>query len=75
MIVLQRTSSEYFITEVTIKVADHADVDQMAEALRLFMVALGYDIEQCLEVIPDPFASDSKESKESIESIDDVLYI
>lgn len=75
MILLQRISPEYFIKEVTIKVSDEASTHELAEAMRLFMIALGYDTQQCFDAIPDPDAEEddafddvwglNNESKES----------
>ena len=63
MILLQRVTPGYFIQEVTIKVSEEASTYELAEAMRLFMIALSYDTKQCFDVIPDPDAEDSIESE------------
>ncbi len=67
MIILQRDSKDYFIKSVRIEVSEEASVSELAEACRLFMIALGYDVEQCLEVIPDPDAEDSLDYKDFLD--------
>lgn len=70
MILLQRITPEYFIKEVTIKVSEEAATYEIAEAMRLFMIALGYDTQSCFDVIPDPDADDDEGF--SIDVFDDV---
>jgi hypothetical protein len=61
MIILQRDSKDYFIKSVRIEVSEESSVSELAEACRLFMIALGYDVGQCFEVIPDPEAEDYRD--------------
>jgi len=67
MIILQRESKEYFIKSVRLEVSEESTVSELAEACRLFMIALGYDVNQCLEVIPDPDAEDSLDYKDFLD--------
>jgi hypothetical protein len=70
MIILQRDSKDYFIKSVRIEVSEEASVSELAEACRLFMIALGYDVNQCLEAIPDPDAEDYRDSLDYLDFID-----
>jgi hypothetical protein len=70
MIILQRDSKDYFIKSVRIEVSEEASVSELAEACRLFMIALGYDVEQCFEVVPDPDAEDYRDSLDYLDFID-----
>jgi hypothetical protein len=70
MIILQRDSKDYFIKSVRIEVSEESSVSELAEACRLFMIALGYDAQQCLDAIPDPDAEDYRDSLDYLDFID-----
>lgn len=42
MIILSRTDQTYFMPEITISVKDDTTIQDMADALRCFLMACGY---------------------------------
>ena len=53
MIKLTRTDEHYFMPEITLTVKDDTTIQDMAEALRCFLLACGYHHNLVYIIIPD----------------------
>ena len=53
MITLSRTDQTYFMPEITISVKDDTTIQDMADALRCFLLACGYHHNLVYGILPD----------------------
>ena len=65
MIKLTRTDETYFMPEVTLTVKDDTTIEDMADALRCFLLACGYHHNLVYGILPDG----DEEDEDSIETI------
>jgi hypothetical protein len=53
MITLSRTDKDYFMPEITLTVKDDTTIEDMADALRCFLMACGYHHNLVYGILPD----------------------
>jgi hypothetical protein len=65
MIKLTRTDEHYFMPEITLTVKDDTTIEDMADALRCFLLACGYHHNLVYGILPDG-DEEFEESKETL---------